>query len=95
MSQSNWELWALIIVIAEFDINYYIYSTTESILNLLIVIVSSVIIALGFILFHIYSKMNDLDNVQNETDKKLKMYKELEDIRLDLRELKRKVFKNE
>jgi len=93
MSKSNWELWALVIAIIEFDVNYYVYSITKSALDILTIIVASMILVLIFVLLHIYSKIGDVSESQEEFDKKLIMHKELEDIRLDLRELKRKVFR--
>jgi len=93
MPKSNWELWGIIIAIIEFDINYYIYSQTESIINVLIVIISSLIIALTFIISDVYSKIKESTKTIDEFNKKLIRDKEFEDIRLDLREIKREIFK--
>lgn len=93
MSESNWELWGIIIAIIEFDINYYIYSETGSIINVLVVLVASIIFALAFVLSHIYAKIKEIEIAQEDINKRLIRDKELEDIRLDLRDIKRKVLK--
>ncbi len=90
---NNWELWGIIIAIIEFDINYFIYVRTGSVNSIIIVIVLSLILALVFIISNVYSKIYDLSDKQDEIDKRLIRYGELEDIRLDLREIKRGVFK--
>ena len=91
MSNSTWEIWTLVIAIIEFDISYYLYSKTGSLLNVLFVIVASLILALAFIVSHIYSNIKDLVEKQEEMEKRFIREKELEDIRLDLREIKTKV----
>ena len=93
MPETNWELWGIIIAIIEFDINYFVYSQTTSIQNILIIIVASLIIALAFILSNIYSKIEETGIKIGEFNQKLIRSKELEDIKLDLREMKREVFK--
>ena len=93
MPETNWELWGIIIAIIEFDINYFVYSQTKSIQNILIIIVASLIIALAFILSNIYSKIEETGIKIGEFNQKLIRSKELEDIKLDLREMKREVFK--
>ncbi|MFA5020033.1 MAG: hypothetical protein WC533_02955 [Candidatus Pacearchaeota archaeon] len=94
MPKSMWELWAVIITIVEFDINYFVYSKTGSKIDVITIIGASTILPLTFIISHIYSKIKELEDKQEEAIKKLIRDKELEDIRLDLREIKRKVFKN-
>ena len=93
MSKSNWELWGIIIAIVEFNINYFIYTRTGSFSNVLMVIIVSLIFALAFILSDIYSRIKIAEENQEEANKKIKRDKELEDIRLDLREIKRHIFK--
>ncbi len=93
MPETNLELWGIIIAIIELDINYFVYSQTKSIQNILIIIVASLIIALAFILSNIYSKIEETEAKIEEFNQKLIRNKELEDIRLDLREMKREVFK--
>ena len=93
MSASNWEIWGLIIAILEFDINFYIYQKTASLLNVIIVIGASIIFALAFILSNIYMKIKEIEEKEEEISKKIIRDKELEDIRLDLREIKREIFK--
>lgn len=93
MSKISWELWGIIIVIIEFNINYFIYIQTKSLVNILIIAVTSLIIALVFIFSHIYSKIDEIFEKSNEINQKLIRYKELEDIRLDIRELKREMSK--
>jgi len=34
MPKSNWELWGLVIAVVEFDVNYFVYSQTKSLLTL-------------------------------------------------------------
>jgi len=82
----------LIIAIVEFDINYYLYSRTDSLLNVFFVILASLIFVLAFILSHIYIRINEMADELAEIEKRFIREKELEDIRLDLREMKRKVF---
>lgn len=93
MPETNLELWGIIIAIIELDINYFVYSQTKSIQNILIIIVASLIIALAFILSNIYSKIEETEAKIEEFNQKLIRNKELEDIRLDLREMKREIFK--
>jgi len=81
MSQSNWELWAIVIVIIEFDINYVIYLKTQSFANILTVITTSIIFALAFILFNIFNRLKELSSNQEEFNKTLIRYKELEDVK--------------
>ena len=57
------------------------------------VIIVSLIFALAFILSDIYSRIKIAEENQEEANKKIKRDKELEDIRLDLREIKRHIFK--
>lgn len=76
----------------EFDINYYLYSRTDSLLNVFFVILASLIFVLAFILSHIYIRINEMADELAEIEKRFIREKELEDIRLDLREMKRKVF---
>ncbi len=93
MPKSNWELWGIIIAIIEFDINFYVYNQTKSTLNILIIMVASLIFALAFIISNIYYKIKDLEENQDKINQKLIRDKELEDIRLDVREIKREIFK--
>ena len=93
MPKSNWELWGIIIAIIEFDINFYVYNQTKSALNILIIMVASLILALAFIISNIYYKIKDLEENQDKFNQKLIRDKELEDIRLDIREIKREMFK--
>ena len=93
MPKSNWELWGLVIAVVEFDVNYFVYVKTNSLLNVLTIIVASLIFTLALILSNIYIKIRDVEDRQEEINQKLIRDKELEDIRLDLREVKRKVFK--
>jgi len=62
-------------------------------LNILIITVASLILALAFIISNIYYKIKDLEEKQDKFNQKLIRDKELEDIRLDIREMKRKIFK--
>ncbi len=91
MSKSNWELWAVIIGIVEFDINYYIYSETKSLANILMIIVISMILGLAFIISNIYEKIKDNEEKLETLNQKLIRYKELEDIRVDIREIKKEL----
>lgn len=91
MSGSNW-IWGILITIIEFDINFFVYSQTKSVLNILTIIVISLILALTFIVSNIYSKINEMSDAQDKINQKFIRDKELEDIRLDLREIKREVF---
>ena len=93
MPKSNWELWGIIIAIIEFDINFYVYNQTKSALNILIIMVASLILALASIISNIYYKIKDLEENQDKFNQKLIRDKELEDIRLDIREIKREMFK--
>ena len=93
MSESNWSLFGIVIAIIEFDLNYYIYSKTGSALNVVIVILTSLIIALAFIIFSIFSNLDNIQERQEELERRFIREKELEDIRLDLREIKRNVFR--
>jgi len=93
MSKSNWELWALVIAIVEFDLNYYVYLRTQSLVDILTIIVASLILALMFIISHVYVKLKENSDMIEELDKRLKLYKELENIRVDVRELKNEVFR--
>lgn len=93
MSKYNWELWGIVITIIEFDVNYFVYSQTKSALNILAIIVASIIVGLTFILSNIYSKITEVIGSQDKINQKFIRDKELEDIRLDLREIKREVFK--
>ena len=83
----------IIIAIVEFDINYFVYNQTGSILNVLIILLVSLIFALAFILSNIYSKIKGLIETQDQFSQKFIRDKELEDIRLDLREIKREIFR--
>ena len=93
MPKSNWELWGIIIARIEFDINFYVYNQTKSALNILIIMVASLILALASIISNIYYKIKDLEENQDKFNQKLIRDKELEDIRLDIREIKRETFK--
>ena len=93
MSKTNWELWGIIIAIIEFDINYFVYSRTGSVSSILMLIIVSLIFALAFILSDIYSKIKSIEDNQEEINKRIIRDKELEDIRLDLREVRRLIFK--
>lgn len=93
MVKGSWELWGIVIAIIEFDINYFVYTQTKSFLNVLVIIVASLIFALAFILSNIYSRIKMIESSQEEFNKRLIRDKELEDIRLDLREMKREVFR--
>ena len=93
MPKSNWELWGLVIAVVEFDVNYFVYVKTNSLLNVLTIIVASLIFTLALILSNIYIKIRDVEDRQGEIRQKLIRDMELEDIRLDLREVKRKLFK--
>ena len=95
MAQSNWELWGIIIAIIEFDINYYVYSATGSLLNILFIAVASLILILAFVLSNVYLQIKSISLNQEETEQKLIRYKELEDIRLDLREIKKELLKRQ
>ena len=91
MSTTNWELWGIIIAIVEFDINYFVYNQTKSLVNVLAIVVASLILILAFILSNIYQEIKKLIENQEELNQRLIRDKELEDMRLDLRQLKRKV----
>jgi len=93
MPKSNLELWGLVITVVEFDVNYFVYVKTNSLLNILMIIIASFIFILALVLSNIYVKIRDIEDRQEEINPKLIRDKELEDIRLDLREVKRKVFK--
>ena len=93
MPKSNLELWGLVITVVEFDVNYFVYVKTNSLLNILMIIIASFIFILALVLSNIYVKIRDIEDRQEEIRQKLIRDKELEDIRLDLREVKRKVFK--
>ncbi len=93
MPKNSWELWGIIIAIIEFNINYFVYSRTGSISNVLMIIIVSLIFALAFILSDIYSKIKSIEDNKDEINKKIIRDKELEDIRLDLREMRRQIFK--
>ena len=95
MSKNNLELFGIIFAIIEFDINYFVYRRTGSVSNVLMVVTVSLILALAFILSDVYSKIKDIEENQEEFNKKIIRNRELEDIRLDLREIKRYTIKNE
>ena len=59
----------------------------------LFIITAVIFIVLLIVLTKFDNKLKDIEERVGELDKRFKTYKELEDIRLDLRELKREVFK--
>ena len=69
------------------------YIQTKSLSNIFIVIIASLILALAFILSNIYSELKEIKDAQEKINQKFIRDKELENMRLDLREIKKEVFK--
>jgi len=70
-----------------------VYIQTKSLSNIFIVIIASLILALAFILSNIYSELKEIKDAQEKINQKFIRDKELENMRLDLREIKKEVFK--
>jgi hypothetical protein len=61
----------------------------------LFIITSIVFIVIVILLSRFDEKLNNLSKEVNEVNKRFKTIEELNDIRLDIRELKRRIFNNE
>ena len=61
----------------------------------LFIITSLVFLVLVVILSRFEERFNKIENYLEDTNKRFKTIEELNDIRLDIREIKRSVFKNE
>jgi len=93
MSENKWGLYSLIIGIIELNLNLFLYIYFESEEIVLWVILVSLAVIVLIILMDKLGRIEENSNKISSLIEKLKRKEELDDIRLDVRELKRKVLR--
>ena len=93
MDENKWGLYGLIIGIIEFNLNLILYIYLKSIAILMWVLLGSFAIIVLVIITDRFNKIEENTQSINNLNKRFKTLEELNNIRLDIRELKRKVFK--
>ena len=94
MNENKWGLYGLIFGIVEFNLGLLIYIFLNSITVIVWVVSLSFAFILVLILVNALNQIKANSCYIDELIEKLKRTEELNDIRLNIKELQRKVFKN-
>ncbi len=93
MDENKWGLYGLIFGIIEFNLNLLLYIYLKSVTVIIWTISLSFAFIAVIILMDKFSQIKNNSIMIEELIEKLKRAEELSDIRLNIRELQRKVFK--
>ena len=93
MDENKWGLYGLIFGVIEFNLNLLLYIYFKSEIIILLVISVSFAIVILIILLDNLNRIDSNSKKIEEVIEKLKRTEELNDMRLNIKELQRKVFK--
>jgi len=93
MDENKWGLYGLIFGIVEFNLNLLVYIYLESIMVVLwIILISSSLVVL-MVIASMFRQLNDNSKNIEDLIERLKRTDELIDLKVNIKELQRKVFK--
>jgi len=93
MNENKWGFYGLIFGIIEFNLNLILYIYLKSITLIIWIISLSLALAVIIIMVDRFTQIKNNTTQIKELTEKLKRTEELNDIRLNIKELQRKVFK--
>jgi len=93
MDENKWGLYGLIFGIVEFNLNLLVYIYLESVVLILWVVLVSLSLVVLIIVASKFSQINNNSRSIEKLIERLKRTDELIDLRVNIKELQRKVFK--